>query len=100
MPLFRVYSRPLCRNARARAFRALRQIVKNAGVTAGAFYGYFSSNETLLNALVELHAVALRREFMEARSSFADLPEEEQAPRDVEQFRNFHASGWVNLMGG
>lgn len=37
---------------------------------------------------------------MEARSSFAELPEEEQTPRDVEQFRNFHASGWVNLMGG
>ncbi len=26
---------------------SLRQIVKNAGVTTGAFYGYFSSKEAL-----------------------------------------------------
>ena len=32
---------------------SLRQIVKNAGVTTGAFYGYFSSKEALFNALVE-----------------------------------------------
>ena len=31
---------------------SLRQIVKNAGVTTGAFYGYFSSKEALFNALV------------------------------------------------
>ena len=30
---------------------SLRQIVKNAGVTTGAFYGYFSSKEALFNAL-------------------------------------------------
>ena len=35
---------------------SLRQIVKNAGVTTGAFYGYFSSKEALFNALVEPHA--------------------------------------------
>ncbi|MFR2886486.1 MAG: TetR/AcrR family transcriptional regulator, partial [Merdibacter sp.] len=29
---------------------SLRQIVKNAGVTTGAFYGYFSSKEALFNA--------------------------------------------------
>ena len=32
---------------------SLRQIVKNAGVTTGAFYGYFSSKEALFNAIVE-----------------------------------------------
>lgn len=58
---------------------SLRQIVKNAGVTTGAFYGYFSSKEALFNALVEPHAVALMGKFMEAQSSFAELPEEEQA---------------------
>ena len=31
---------------------SLRQIVKNAGVTTGAFYGYFSSKEALFNAIV------------------------------------------------
>ena len=40
---------------------SLRQIVKNAGVTTGAFYGYFSSKEALFNALVEPHAAALLR---------------------------------------
>ena len=38
---------------------SLRQIVKNAGVTTGAFYGYFSSNEALIASLVEPHAAAL-----------------------------------------
>ena len=38
---------------------SLRQIVKNAGVTTGAFYCYFSSKEALFNALVEPHAAAL-----------------------------------------
>ena len=57
---------------------SLRQIVKNAGVTTGAFYGYFSSKEALFNALVEPHAAALMGRFMEAQTSFAELPEEQQ----------------------
>ena len=57
---------------------SLWQIVKNAGVTTGAFYGYFSSKEALFNALVEPHATALMGKFMEAQISFAELPEEQQ----------------------
>ena len=57
---------------------SLRQIVKNAGVTTGAFYGYFSSKEALFASLVEPHAAALMGRFMEAQTSFAELPEEEQ----------------------
>lgn len=57
---------------------SLRQIVKNAGVTTGAFYGYFSSKEALFAALVEPHAAALMGRFMEAQASFAELPEAEQ----------------------
>lgn len=57
---------------------SLRQIVKNAGVTTGAFYGYFSSKEALFNALVEPHAAAIMGKFMEAQTSFAELPEEQQ----------------------
>ena len=56
---------------------SLRQIVKNAGVTTGAFYGYFSSKAALFNALVEPHAAALMGKFMEAQTSFAELPEEQ-----------------------
>ena len=57
---------------------SLRQNVKNAGVTTGAFYGYFSSKEALFNAIVEPHAAALMGRFMEAQTTFAELPEKEQ----------------------
>ena len=57
---------------------SLRQIVKNAGVTTGAFYGYFSSKEALFASIVEPHATALMGRFMEAQTSFAELPETEQ----------------------
>ena len=52
---------------------SLRQIVKNAGVTTGAFYGYFSSKEALFNAIVEPHAAALMGRFMEAQTTFCLL---------------------------
>ena len=57
---------------------SLRQIVKNAGVTTGAFYGYFSSKEALFASIVEPHAAAIMGRFMEAQTSFAELPETEQ----------------------
>ena len=57
---------------------SLRQIVKYAGVTTGAFYGYFSSKAALFASIVEPHAAALMGKFMEAQTSFAQLPEEEQ----------------------
>ena len=57
---------------------SLRQIVKQAGVTTGAFYGYFSSKEALFASIVEPHAAALMGRFMEAQTSFAELPEKEQ----------------------
>ena len=57
---------------------SLRQIVKQAGVTTGAFYGYFSSKEALFASIVEPHAAALMGRFMEAQTSFAELPEQEQ----------------------
>ena len=57
---------------------SLRQIVKNAGVTTGAFYGYFSSKVALCASIVEPHAAALMGRFMEAQTSFAELPEEQQ----------------------
>ena len=57
---------------------SLRQIVKRAGVTTGAFYGYFSCKEALFASIVEPHAAALMGRFMEAQLSFAALPEKEQ----------------------
>ena len=57
---------------------SLRQIVKKAGVTTGAFYGYFSSKEALFASIVEPHAQAIMANFMEAQLRFADLPKNEQ----------------------
>ena len=56
---------------------SLRQIVKNAGVTTGAFYGYYSSKEALFTALVEPHAAVMGM-FMRAQMAFSELPEAEQ----------------------
>lgn len=63
---------------------SLRTIVKEAGVTTGAFYGYFSSKEALFAALVEPHAAAVMSRFMQAQSAFSDTPENEQ-PQHVGQ---------------
>ena len=57
---------------------SLRQIVKNAGVTTGAFYGYFSSKEALFASIVDPHAAAIMGRFMQTQTAFADLPDEEQ----------------------
>lgn len=57
---------------------SLRNIVKAAGVTTGAFYGYFSSKDALFASIVEPHAAAVMGKFMTAQTSFAELPKEEQ----------------------
>lgn len=57
---------------------SLRNIVKTAGVTTGALYGYYDSKEALFDALVrESYEYAMGR-FMEALSTFAALPIERQ----------------------
>ena len=72
---------------------SLRQIVKNAGVTTGAFYGYFSSKEALFASIVEPHAAALMGKFMAAQTSFAELPEEQQP-----EHMGVESSGCVHWM--
>ena len=57
---------------------SLRQIVRNAGVTTGAFYGYFSCKEALFASIVEPHAKALMNRFMDAQLSFKSLPSAEK----------------------
>lgn len=57
---------------------SLRNIVKAAGVTTGAFYGYFSSKEALYASIVEPCATALMGKFMQLQTDFAELPCEEQ----------------------
>lgn len=57
---------------------SLRNIVKTAGVTTGAFYGYFSSKGALFASIVEPHAAAVMGRFMTAQTDFAALPKEQQ----------------------
>ena len=57
---------------------SLRNIVKAAGVTTGAFYGYYSNKAALFTALVEPHAAAVMGMFMRTQTEFADLPDVEQ----------------------
>lgn len=64
-----------------KGFRAasLRNIVKEAGVTTGAFYGYFDSKEALFRALVDEAARTCLGGFQNVQDAFAALPPEEQA---------------------
>ena len=57
---------------------SLRNIVKTAGVTTGAFYGYYDSKEDLFEALVGEHYNFLLSRFCRAQKEFADIPPEEQ----------------------
>lgn len=56
---------------------SLRNIVKRAGVTTGAFYGYFESKEALFNALAE-PADRFMAEYYSVQESFAQQPPEVQ----------------------
>lgn len=64
----------------AKGFRSasLRNIVKTAGVTTGAFYGYYKSKEELFDALVGGQYEYVMNRYKEAHESFAGLPIEEQ----------------------
>ncbi len=57
---------------------SLRNIVKEAGVTTGAFYGYYKSKEELFEALVELPYTTMMTTYNKAQQTFASLPPEEQ----------------------
>lgn len=57
---------------------SLRNIVKTAGVTTGAFYGYYDSKEALFEALVGEHYEHLMFCYRKAQEDFANLPPDEQ----------------------
>ena len=57
---------------------SLRNIVKTAGVTTGAFYGYFQNKEDLFDALVKETADSIMSGFMNAQNSFTILSPEQQ----------------------
>lgn len=60
---------------------SLRQIVKTAGVTLGAFYGYYNSKEELFEALVGEQYNHMMNCYRKAQMDFANLPPDEQPRR-------------------
>lgn len=63
-----------------KGFRAasLRSIARAAGVTTGAFYGYFRNKEELFDALVKEEADYFTEEFRKVTCDFQELPPEGQ----------------------
>ena len=57
---------------------SLRNIVKTAGVTTGAFYGYYKSKEELFDALVGRQYAEFMGMFTETQDKFSELPPDEQ----------------------
>lgn len=57
---------------------SLRNIVKTAGVTLGAFYGYYNSKEELFEALVGEQYKHFMECYRKAQNDFAALPQNEQ----------------------
>ena len=64
----------------AKGFRSssLRNIVKMAGMTTGAFYGYYKSKEELFAALVGEHYDYLINRFKDAQEEFSNISPERQ----------------------
>lgn len=54
---------------------SLRNIVKQAGVTTGAFYGYYPDKKALFEAMVLPAVNGLKDMFMSAQKEFDQLPE-------------------------
>lgn len=57
---------------------SLRNIVKQAGVTTGAFYGYYTDKEALFKALVSPFAENMKKMFLNSLEIFDNLPESRQ----------------------
>lgn len=57
---------------------SLREVVKKAGVTLGAFYGYYASKEALFHAIVGDAAEKLFQCFVDSQWQFKSLPAKEQ----------------------
>ena len=72
---------------------SLRNIVKAAGVTTGAFYGYYKSKEDLFSALVEKQYNCLMNKYRDAQNIFADFSLKEQE-KNIESYI-FDIMSWI-----
>lgn len=57
---------------------SLRSIVKNAGLTTGAFYKYYPTKESLLDALLEPHLLYIYKIYDDVLENFENLSADEQ----------------------
>ena len=74
---------------------SLRNIVKTAGVTTGAFYGYYDSKEELFVALVNPSYEYMMDRYRQAHESFESLPMEKQP----EQIGKMSSECMYDLLG-
>ncbi len=74
---------------------SLRNIVKTAGVTTGAFYGYYGSKEELFVALVNPSYEYMMDRYRQAHESFESLPMEKQP----EQIGKMSSECMYDLLG-
>ncbi|MFV0527248.1 MAG: TetR/AcrR family transcriptional regulator [Lachnospiraceae bacterium] len=63
---------------------SLRKIVREAGFTLGAFYGYYPNKAALFTALVEEPAQTLLKMYVDLQENFSKLPADEQEQSMVE----------------
>ena len=70
----------------AKGFRgaSLRGVVKEAGFTQGAFYGYYPDKASLFNALVSEAADSLMEQFKAAQQAHFELIQEDKAAKSRE----------------
>ena len=74
---------------------SLRNIVKTAGVTTGAFYGYYDSKEELFAALVDPSYEYMMKRYRQVHESFESLPMEKQP----EQIGKMSSECMYDLLG-
>lgn len=72
---------------------SLRTIVKRAGVTTGAFYGYFESKEELFDSLVKEHAEYVLGVYDKILLEFSGLTPEKQ----VELMETYTSAGFKTI---
>lgn len=69
---------------------SLRNIVRNAGVTTGAFYGYYASKEELFDALVGEPADYFMTEYKKVQYNFKKL-----SPAEQEENMGKESGSWM-----
>ena len=67
---------------------SLRSIAREAGVTTGAFYGYYKSKAEVFDGIVGEHAASLRSLFSQEGDSYADFGKSRFAKLFVYTFDN------------